>query len=162
MKQNIVDVTLGLQKSSSMKISSFWCTISLSEYHTPKDANGDISINTFNPVDGKYVNLATKYIRLPYKQVMDCVYVAIHVSFPLQLSADNFSMREEITHLTWQHELTKNNIKREMQMLKLKMSSADIRARAMQSAIESTQVADKQTFQMTTCALLPGGVGYLW
>ena len=86
--------------------------------------------------------------------------MAVHISFPLQLSADNFSMREEITHLTWQHELTKRNIEREMQKLKQKMSSADIRARAMQSAIESTKVADKQTFQMATCALLPGAVGY--
>ena len=75
------------------------------------------------------------------------------------MSADNFSMREEITHLTWQHELTKKNIERQMQMLKRKMSSADTRARAMQSAIESTKVAGKQTFQMATCALLPGGVG---
>ena len=84
--------------------------------------------------------------------------MVIHVSFPFQLSADNFSMREEITHLTWQHEVTKKNIEREMRMLKQKMSSADMRARAMQSAIESTKVADKQTFQMITCALLPGGV----
>ena len=68
-------------------------------------------------------------------------------NYPLQLSADNFHLREELSQEAHHHELTRRTIEREIQQRQLMISSSDVRVGA------SANVLGGQVAEMTTCKL---------
>ena len=74
-------------------------------------------------------------------------------NYPLQLSADNFHLREELSQEAHHHELTRRSIEREIQQRQLMISSSDVRVGAMLRASAHANVLGGQVAEMTTCEL---------
>ena len=75
----------------------------------------------------------------------------IHTLIPLQLSADNYQLREELRQEVHHHELIRKSIEGEARQLELKMSSASVRMRAVQRVVENKGEMDQKSLKTIPC-----------
>ena len=78
----------------------------------------------------------------------------IHTHIPLQLSADNYQLREELRQEVHHHELIKKSIEGEERQLELKMSCASVCMRAVQRAVEDMGKMDQKSLKTIPCKTL--------
>ena len=75
----------------------------------------------------------------------------IHTHIPLQLSADNYQLREELRQEVHHHELIRKSIEGEVRQLELKISSASVCMKAMQRAVEDRSMMDQKSLKTIPC-----------
>lgn len=76
-------------------------------------------------------------------------YMYTHI--PMQLSADNYQLREELRQMAHHHELTRKGIEGKARQLELKISSASVRGRAMQRAMEDLGKMGQKNLKTIPC-----------
>ena len=75
----------------------------------------------------------------------------LHTHIPLQLSADNYQLREELRQEVHHHELVRKSIEGEARQLELKISGASVRMRAVQRAVEDWSKMDRKSLKTIPC-----------
>ena len=83
------------------------------------------------------------------------VYTHTHTTpahtYTVQLSADNYQLREELRQEVHHHGLIRKSTEGEARQLELKISGASVRMRAVQRAVEDMGKMDQKSLKTIPC-----------